>query len=105
MKYYVCSDLHGFYSQFTDALKKAGFFDDTEPHKPLILGDIMDRGQEAIKMQDFILEQMKQNAVILVRGNHEDLFENLVVRNYGHPSITDVVNIFFCERPFHGSFR
>lgn len=92
MKYYVCSDIHSFFSPFKDALKKAGFFDDAEPHKLLILGDIMDRGQEAVEMQNFVLEQMKQESTILVRGNHEDLFENLVVRNYGQPEIMDLYN-------------
>lgn len=92
MKYYVCSDIHGFYSLFIKALKEAGYFTDPEPHKLLILGDLMDRGSEAAEMQKFILEQMNQDSIILVRGNHEDLFEHLAVRNDGHPSITDLLN-------------
>ena len=92
MKYYVCSDVHGFYSLFIDALTKAGFFDDPEPHKLLILGDLMDRGDEARETQRFILEQMKQEQVILVKGNHEDLFVNLAVRNEGRFGLADIFN-------------
>lgn len=56
------------------ALKKAGFFSDDAPHKLIMLGDIFDRGHEAKQIQQFVLEQMEQDGVILIRGNHEDLF-------------------------------
>ena len=92
MKYYVCSDVHGFCSLLITALKKAGFFDDPEPHKLLILGDLMDRGKEAVEMQNFILEQMEQGDVILARGNHEDLFLHMVGRNQGRPGLVDIRN-------------
>lgn len=38
MKYYVVSDVHGFYSRLRAALTDAGFFADTEPHKLVVLG-------------------------------------------------------------------
>ena len=73
MKYYITADIHGFYSEFHKALDEAGYFTDPEPHKLIILGDIFDRGQEALEMQRFILSLLEQNAVILVRGNHEEM--------------------------------
>jgi len=85
MRYYVVSDVHGFYSQMTESLTEAGFFTDTEPHKLIVLGDLLDRGKEAVKMQDFIVKQMEQDAVILIRGNHEDLYEALVTDDHGLP--------------------
>lgn len=85
MKYYVTADVHGFYTQFHKALDEAGYFTDPEPHKLLILGDLFDRGKEAAEMQRFILRLMERDAVILVRGNHEDLFEELVTVNWGLP--------------------
>lgn len=85
MRYYVVSDVHGFYTPLIRALTDAGFFDDTETHKLIVLGDLMDRGRDAAKIQDFILEQMEKDAVILIRGNHEDLYESLVTQDCGIP--------------------
>ena len=85
MRYYVVSDVHGFYTPLIRALTDAGFFNDTEPHKLIVLGDLMDRGRDAAKIQDFILEQMEKDAVILIRGNHEDLYESLVTQDCGIP--------------------
>lgn len=85
MKYYVVSDLHGFFTQFHTALTKAGFFTDTEPHKLIVCGDLLDRGKEAAKMQEFILDLMKKDEVILVRGNHEDMFVDLATIDMGEP--------------------
>ncbi len=73
MKYYVVADVHGFYSILRQELEEKGFFEDTEPHKLIICGDLFDRGKEAVALQDFILELMRKDEVILIRGNHEDL--------------------------------
>ncbi len=72
MRYYVVADPHGFFTELKTVLEEKGFFTDTEPHKLIICGDLLDRGQEAWQMQRFILELMQKDQVILVRGNHED---------------------------------
>ena len=78
MKYYITADIHGLYTEYHKALDEAGYFTDPEPHKLIVLGDIFDRGQEAVEMQRFILSLLEQDAVILVRWNHEDLCEENV---------------------------
>ena len=85
MKYYVAADVHGFYTKFHRALEAAGYFTDPGPRKLIILGDLFDRGQEAPEMQRFLLQLMAQDAVVLVRGNHEDLFEDLATVDRGLP--------------------
>ena len=60
------------------ALQEKGFFNDSEPHKLIVCGDLFDRGKEALKLQDFILDLMKKDEVILVRGNHEDLMLDFI---------------------------
>lgn len=54
-------------------------------HKLIMLGDLFDRGHEAKQLQQFILEQMEQDKIILIRGNHEDLFVELVTTDAGMP--------------------
>ena len=83
MKYYVVSDIHGFYTEFMQSLSSAGFFNDSVPHRLILLGDLFDRGEEALELQDFILELMEKDEVILIRGNHEDLFRDLVELDNG----------------------
>ena len=85
MKYYITADIHGFYTEFHKALDKAGYFTDPGPHKLIILGDLFDRGQEAVEMQRFILSLLEQDAVILIRGNHEDLYEEMITIDKGLP--------------------
>lgn len=83
MKYYVTADPHGYYTILKQALTESGFFTDSEPHKLIILGDLFDRGSEACELQEFVLDLMEADQVILIKGNHEDLFEELVTEDHG----------------------
>ena len=85
MKYYVISDIHGFYTLLRNTLRDAGYHDDPEEKKLLLLGDLFDRGTEAVALQDYILELMREKRVILIKGNHEDLFQDLVTKDRGRP--------------------
>ena len=64
MKYYVTADIHGFYSILRSSLEDAGYFQDKDPHKLIILGDLFDRGKEALQLQDFILDLMGRDEVL-----------------------------------------
>lgn len=78
MKYYVIADPHGFYAVLRDTLEKSGFFNETQPSKLVILGDLLDRGEGAVETVDLMLELLKKDQLIYIRGNHEDLLENLL---------------------------
>lgn len=98
MKYYVVSDTHGYYTQTVQALTEAGFFAETEPHKLIVCGDLLDRGKEAIKMQDFACGLLDEGRLIFVRGNHEDLMSKMlnnlddIVENMNRPDYFHVSN-------------
>ena len=92
MKYYVVADVHGFYSILKSALGDTGFFSDLQPHKLIILGDLFDRGREAKELQAFVLDLMKKEEVILIKGNHEDLFMDLITQDRGLPYSHHVSN-------------
>lgn len=59
------SDIHGEFSLFIQMLEKINF---NKNDKLYILGDIIDRGDENIKMIDYV---MKHNNIIMLLGNHE----------------------------------
>ncbi|MBR2024697.1 MAG: metallophosphoesterase [Clostridia bacterium] len=84
MKYYVVSDIHGFFDELKEALTESGFFSDKEPHKLIICGDLLDRGKQIDELVKFILDLMKKDEVILIRGNHEDLLIDLVDNIYDY---------------------
>ena len=77
MRYYVVADIHGFYTEFRQALNEQGFFEDSQPHKLIVCGDLYDRGNEAKELQAFILDLIEKDEVILIQGNHEDLMLQL----------------------------
>lgn len=78
MRYYVVSDVHGFFSEMKAALEEKGFFEDKEPHKLVVYGDLFDRGTEALELEEFVLDLISKDDVILIRGNHEDLLMELL---------------------------
>lgn len=92
MRYYIMSDIHSFTRQMENALRSAGFFRDTERHKLVLLGDNFDRGSEAKEMQSFLIERLKDPDTILVRGNHEDLYERLAWQEHGCPTTENTWN-------------
>ncbi len=79
MKYYVVSDIHGFYTELITALTENGFFEDQGPKKLIVCGDMMDRGNETLKLQDFMMDLFNKDQLIFIRGNHEDLLEDYVM--------------------------
>lgn len=92
MRYYVTADTHGYCTLLRNALEQSGYFADRGPHRLVILGDLFDRGEEAKEMQDFILREMEIGNLILVKGNHEDLFMELAKEDKGLPYSHHVSN-------------
>lgn len=78
MRYYVVSDVHGFYDELIKALTEQGFFEDKEPHKLIVCGDLLDRGKQTNELVKFALDLLQKDELIYIRGNHEDLLETLL---------------------------
>lgn len=62
---YLISDIHGCYEEYRELLEKINFCDSDELY---ILGDIMDRGPEPIKV---LQDLMFRPNVYLILGNHD----------------------------------
>ena len=80
MKYFVSGDIHGFYDEWLSALKEKGFDINNPNHKIILCGDLFDRGHQPKEIIDFILSH--KDKIILIRGNHEDLMQQMFDRNY-----------------------
>lgn len=79
MKYFVSGDIHGFYDEWQSALKEKGFDINNSNHKIILCGDLFDRGHQPKGIIDFVLKH--KDKIILIRGNHEDLMQQMIERN------------------------
>ena len=86
-KFYAISDVHGFYDEMIYALDNAGFDPENENHWLVVCGDIWDRGSKPLEVMRY-LTGLKR--VVLVKGNHEQLFEECCER--GYPQTYDFSN-------------
>ena len=76
MKYFVSADIHGFFDEWMSALKKNDFDIDNQQHKIVVCGDLFDRGRQPKQIIDFVLAH--KNKIILIKGNHEYLMEEMI---------------------------
>jgi serine/threonine protein phosphatase 1 len=79
MKLFVTSDIHSFYDPFIKALNEAGFDQNNEEHWLIVCGDCFDRGPDSEKLLHFLMPLERK---VLVKGNHDILFENLCSRGF-----------------------
>lgn len=86
-KLFCVSDIHGFYDELQVALVKAGFDKNNPEHWLISCGDNFDRGSQPRQVMGF-LKGLERKA--LVRGNHEDLLERCIEREY--PLTHDIHN-------------
>ena len=79
MKLFCVSDIHGFYNELIKALDDAGFDKYNEEHCLIVCGDVWDRGPQPVEIMRYLKSLPRK---ILVKGNHESLFEECVERGY-----------------------
>lgn len=94
-KFFVMSDIHGFYIEMREALDKAGFDENNENHWLVTCGDHFDRGSKPVEVMRYLKSLPRK---ILVRGNHEQLLVECCRR--GYPGSHDYSNGTFdtiCE--------
>ena len=83
MKLFCVSDLHSFFTPLKKELDKKGFEANNPDHLLIVCGDVFDRGTESSAMLEYLNNLTN---VILVKGNHESLMEEVWERGYtlGH---------------------
>lgn len=80
-KYFVVSDIHSFFTQFKKGLYSAGFNESNPDHCIIICGDIFDRGKQSVDLFNW-LDNFPKDRIILIRGNHELLYLELLAKDY-----------------------
>lgn len=90
MKYFVVSDVHGFYMELIETLNSKGFDKENKEHVLVSCGDLFDRGAFPTLVLEYIMS-LPEERRILIRGNHEDLLEELLNKTR-KPSMCDLRN-------------
>jgi len=80
-KYFVISDIHSFASIMKNALKDNGYDKENPEHILIVCGDVFDRGDETAEVYNF-LKSIPENRCILIRGNHEQLYFDLLNKDF-----------------------
>jgi hypothetical protein len=82
-KFFVMSDIHGFYDEMIEALNVAGFDKNNPEHWVITCGDHWDRGNQPFEVMDYL---MCLDRWIGIVGNHEQLFNECCTRGcwYSH---------------------
>lgn len=78
-KFYILSDVHGYFDEMKQALDEAGFDPNDENSWLVSLGDNLDRGDQPQEVINYLMSLPRK---ILVRGNHTDLLMDCIDRGY-----------------------
>ena len=80
-KFFVCSDIHSFYTPLKKALDEKGFDPNNEEHWLIVCGDMFDRGDESLDVFHFVVGLDRK---IIVKGNHDILLEECCMREFAY---------------------
>ena len=84
-KYFVTSDVHGYYDILMNELKKCGWEQNNPDHIFISCGDLLDRGSQPKECLQFV-NDLPDSRKILIKGNHEVLLASAIRRGvfYGY---------------------
>ena len=88
-KYFIVSDIHSFYNPLIKGLNNNGYDINNKEHVLVVCGDLFDRGPDSKKIYEFI-KSIPKDRRILIRGNHEYLFIDLLYKDF--PDYYDYTN-------------
>ena len=80
-KWFIVSDVHSFFNELKRSLYAAGFNSRNKNHTLIVIGDVFDRGDDTLRVFHF-LSSMPKKRCILIRGNHERLFLDLLNKSF-----------------------
>lgn len=71
MKYFAVSDTHAHHTETINALIESGWDVENPNHKLIVVGDITDRGHEALTHILWLKELTDKGKAIVLKGNHD----------------------------------
>lgn len=80
--YFVISDIHSHYSSMIKALNEQGYQSSNQNHRLLVLGDLFDRGEDAVKVLEYLYTLYKENKAEVLLGNHDSFLLDFLDKKF-----------------------
>ena len=81
-KYFVISDIHGYYNEMIIALTKSGYNSNDLKHHLIVIGDLFDRGPQSKEVLEYLYQLNKSNKATVILGNHDNFLIELLEEKY-----------------------
>ena len=81
-KIFFCSDIHGYYDVMINTLKFKGFDENNPNHLLVVLGDIFDRGDQAVQVYEYLKRLTDKKKAVVVSGNHHKFLIEFLEGSY-----------------------
>lgn len=81
-KYFVISDIHGFYNEMIRDLSNEGYNSENEAHHLIVIGDMFDRGNKSKEVLEYLYPLNKAKKATIIIGNHEIFLIELLDGEY-----------------------
>ena len=99
MKYFVVSDVHGFYDYLIRDLKQVGYNDNDENNLLIDCGDFFDRGEQAVEVYEYYKRLSDEGKAIILRGNHTNMLIDFLKGedcsfNFAHNGLNKTIDSF-----------
>lgn len=82
MKYFVVSDIHGYYDVLVNCLNNSGYNEKNSKHKLIIIGDMIDRGPQSKEVLEYAYRLYKENKAVVILGNHDNFLLEFFKGNF-----------------------
>lgn len=82
MKYFVISDIHAYYNAMITALNNAGYNKENPNHHLLVLGDLFDRGNQAVEVLEYLYPLTMEEKATVILGNHDSFLLDFLGGDY-----------------------
>ena len=81
-KIFFCSDIHGYYDIMIRDLKESGYDENNPNHLLVVLGDVFDRGDQAIEVYEYLKRLTDEGKAIVTSGNHHKFLIDFLEGSY-----------------------
>ena len=82
MKYFVLSDIHGFFHVMRKSLDKSGYDANNPTHHLIVVGDMFDRGPESKEVLEYLYPLYTSKRASIVLGNHDYFLQEFLEKDY-----------------------
>lgn len=94
MRYFVISDIHGYYDVLLESLQKAGYTSENPNHHLLVLGDLFDRGKQSDQVLAYLYALHQSRKATILLGNHDAFLLDFLEGRYTKVAFNIMYNGF-----------